>query len=607
MSGFLRRVLQLPKQTRAPIVNIDVEDTLRQALACHQRGELVDAQARYEQVLASQPANFDALHLLGVVHYQKGDYRAAVESIQHAVVVDDSRAAAHSNLGLALHSLGKFDEALASYDKSLALQPDYADALQNRGNTLRRLKRSDEALQCYDRALALNPHDVVALTHRGNALFELKRPDEALQSYDRALALKPNDPLVLNNRANALLELQKPLEALADYDRALALKPDYADALLNRGNALRALLQPEDALASYDRAFALRPDHVEALVNRANALQDLQRYDDALATYEHALAIDADLSSAHHNEALCRLLMGDFASGWRKYEWRWRDMQLEPFKRTFGQPLWLGKAPLAGKTILLHAEQGLGDTIQFARYATYAAKRGANVVMEVPPALLSLLTRLEGVSHLVGCGEPLPPFDYHCPLLSLPLAFDTRLDSVPAAVPYLCNEPERVAAWRLRLGDDGRPRVGLVWSGSVTHKNDRNRSIPLQALLPLLEAKAQFVSLQKDVRPADQAVLRERGDIQHIGEQLEDFADTAAVIGSIDLLITVDTAVAHLAGALGKPVWILLPLTPDWRWLLDRDDSPWYPTARLLRQRKIGEWAPVIERAARDLHAFVDR
>jgi hypothetical protein len=272
-------------------------------------------------------------------------------------------------------------------------------------------------------------------------------------------------------------------------------------------------------------------------------------------------------------------------------------------RRDFAQPLWLGEFDIAGKTVLLHAEQGLGDTIQFCRYAEKVAARGASVLMEVPPALLSLLAQVEGVRQLIGRGEPLPPFDCHCPLLSLPLAFDTRSDSIPAQVPYLRSEPERVGAWRRRLGDGKLPRVGLAWSGSATHLNDTNRSIPLEDFARVVCPEAQFVSLQKDVRAADERVLIGRRDVRHLGSELQDFADTAAVIELMDLIVTVDTAVAHLAGAMGKAVWILLPFNPDWRWLLDRDDSPWYPSARLFRQTAHGDWSEVVARLSVELRA----
>ena len=341
--------------------------------------------------------------------------------------------------------------------------------------------------------------------------------------------------------------------------------------------------------------LALRPDHAEAYYNRGIALQSMLRLPEALESYRRAVALRPDYALAHWNESLCRLLMGDFEGGWREYEWRREVREFAPQYHDFPRPLWLGEQEVAGRTILLHAEQGFGDTLQFCRYASLLAARGARVILEVQPPLKSLLTRLSGPAMVLAQGEPLPEFDLHCPLMSLPLACGTTLDTVPAAERYLTADPERVAACSARLGNTARPRVGLVWSGNPAHGNDYARSIALVDLLGSLDgAGVTFVSLQKDVRSHDRATLAARADILHCGEELRDFDDTAAWIEAMDLVISVDTSVAHLAGALGKPVWVLLPYAPDWRWLLEREDSPWYPTARLFRQPRSGDWDGVL-------------
>ena len=494
---------------------------------------------------------------------------------------------------------------MAGNDSVPGIGPDAAKALVERGNALRTAQRPADALVAYDRALALRPDYAEALNHRGNAMRELRRPADALASYDRALALEPDYAAVHYNRANVLLELQRPADALASLDRALALEPDDAEALTVRGNALVDLKRPADALASYERALALAPDFVAGHYNRGNVLVELERYDDALASYDRAVALDPDGAGAHYNESLCRLLIGDFEVGWRKYEWRWRTEQFEPLKRDFEQPLWLGQQPIAGKTVLLHAEQGIGDTLQFCRYAERVAALGAAVVMEVQPPLRSLLSSLRGVSQLAVRGKPLPRFDYHCPLLSLPLAFQTTLASAPAEVPYLHSDPSRVRQWRERLGATTQPRVGLAWAGRAGQGNDQNRSIPLADFVGLVSRGAQFVSLQKELRPGDQELLSARRDVRHVGDELRDFADTAALIELMDVVVTVDTSVAHLAGAMGKPVWLLLAYNRDWRWLLDRDDSPWYPTARLFRQKRIGDWDSVVARVRNELAGII--
>jgi tetratricopeptide (TPR) repeat protein len=360
---------------------------------------------------------------------------------------------------------------------------------------------------------------------------------------------------------------------------------------------LYTLKRFDDALAGYDRALALRPDYVEAHCNRGVTLQDFRRFDEALACYERARATRPDFADAHYNEALCRLLVGDLKRGFDRHEWRWETAQHRSFKRNFSQTLWTGAQDLSGKTILLHAEQGLGDTIQFCRYAPLVAARGACVVLEVQEPLRALMATLPGDARMVARGEPLPDFDLHCPLLSLPRSLATELATIPRVTPYLRAAADGAAKWNGRLGVRDRPRIGVAWSGRPSHKNDHNRSIDLAAFLQgFAGIDATIVSLQREVRDADLATLRERGDVVHFGEELKDFSDTAALIANLDLVVAVDTSVAHLAGALAKPVWVLLPFIPDWRWLLDRDDSPWYPAARLFRQDESRRWENVFAR-----------
>ena len=308
------------------------------------------------------------------------------------------------------------------------------------------------------------------------------------------------------------------------------------------------------------------------------------------SSFERAIHRRPDHAAAHWNLADCRLLLGDFERGWQEYEWRWKRDQREIKQREFPQPRWSGAEALAGRTILLHSELGLGDTLLFCRYAKEVAARGARVVLEVQPPLVTLLAGLAGVAQIVASGDPLPVFDCHCPLMSLPLAFRTHLGTVPADVPYVRSDPARVAQWRSRLGASAKPRVGLVWSGSVALRNDQ-RSMALADMLPLVDDRAEWVSLQKELRDADREDLASRAAIRHLGDELRDFSDTAALVDLMDLVVTVDTSVANLAGAMGKKVWILLPYNPhDWRWMLTREDSAWYPTARLFRQPAPGDW-----------------
>jgi tetratricopeptide (TPR) repeat protein len=500
--------------------------------------------------------------------------------------------------GNALRTAGLLDAALSSYEGVLAVAPGHAGALYNRASVLLQLDRPAEAIAAFDRLLAQAPDDPVALFHRGNACMALRRYDDALASFDRALMHDRDAAIVHNRRGTALRELGRPAEALACYERAALCAPPDANALLHRGIALQDLGREAEALECYDRALALRPRDAVTLNNRGNALRELLRPADALASYAQALAQDPGNAGVKYNRSLCRLLTGDFAEGWREYEARWIGEAIDSPKRAFAQPLWLGDAPLAGRTILLHAEQGMGDTLQFCRYAPLVAERGATVVLQVQAPLKRLLGSLAGASALIDGADALPRFDWHCPLLSLPLAFGTRLATIPANVPYLRATAGSIDSWRERLGASRRPRIGVAWSGNPAHRNDRRRSLPFEQFARLLSLEGQFVSLQRETRDEDARALSRYTNLAHFGEALRDFGDTAALIELMDLVITADTAVAHLAGAMGKPMWILLPLVPDWRWLLDRDDSPWYPTARLFRQAEAGDWDGTLQRVA---------
>ena len=564
-----------------------------------------EALANYDRALTLRPDYADALSNRGLALHELKRFEEALASYDRALTLRPHYAEALSNRGLTLHELKRFEEALASYDRALALRPDYAEALFNRGNSLKELKRFEEALASYHRALTLRPDYADALFNRGLTLHELKRFEEALASYDCALTLRPDYADALSNRGLTLHELKRFEEALASYDRALTLRPDYADALYNRGNALYELKRFEAALASYDRALTVQPDYTQALYNSGVTLHELRWFEAELASYDRALTLRPDDAQAHFNEASCRMLIGDFHRGLEKNEWRWETEQLRNEKRNFARPLWLGSNEIKGKTILLHAEQGFGDTIQFCRYVPLVAERAARVILEVQTALHELMSGLPGAAQIVCRGEPLPDFDMHCPLLSLPLAFGTRLETIPSATPYLHASPDAVMSWNARLGPKSRPRIGLVWSGRPAHRNDRNRSLRLSSFLPLLDVDATFVSLQREVRADDATVLQDRSDLFHFSDELRNFSDTAALMSNLDLIVSVDTSVAHLAGALGKSVWVLLPFIPDWRWLLDREDSPWYPTTRLFRQDDTREWDNVIARVRAALHDFV--
>ncbi len=608
---------------------------LRQALTLHQQGKPDAAEAACRKVLVTDRRNVDALHLLGIIALQRGKPADAARRIGEAVAIAPQHPMLHSNLGIAQRAAGQPNEALRSYDRAIALRPDYAEVYNNRGIVLEQLGMHQEALESYDKAIQLRPDYAEAYFNRGNVLRAANRAGQALASYDQSIALRPNYPEAFNNRGDLLLNLHRREEALASFDEAVRLRPDYAQAIYNRANALHDLNRAEEALAAYERVIALDPNHPgalnnsgialmglnrheaavacydravalrrdwpEALNNRGVALLAIGRLEAALASFDQALALNKDYADAHMNRSMWSLAAGDFDTGWREFEWRWQAPRLRRGQRRLAQPLWLGQADLAGRTLLLHAEQGLGDTLQFCRYATLAADRGARVVMEVQAPLRQLLTSLEGVSAVFSRGDALPDYDLHCPLLSLPHAFGTTLATIPASIPYLRADPAMAAAWRQRLAALPGLRVGIVWAGSrrpddpLMHATDLRRSVTLARFAPLGSLPGiSLVSLQKG-EPAVEARAVPPGMVLHDWtDELEDFADTAAMVAGLDLVITVDTAVAHVAGALGKKVWIINRFDSCWRWLLEREDTPWYPTARLFRQPVPGDWDSVM-------------
>ena len=565
------------------------------AQALHQAGRLEEARALYEQVLAADPRHAEALHLLGYLWFQKGDAVRALDLIGRAVTLQPNNPGYRYNRALILKETGRLEDAAADFREVARLQPTDVDAWSDLGEALLGLGRPEEALAAWDRAIALRPSpDLHA--NRGVALRQLGRLDEALAAQDRALALKPADAEAWSNRGNVLKDLGRLEEALASLDRALALNPRMPGALVNRANVLRDLARLAEALAGYDQAIALEPAYPEAHHHRAVLMMDLQRPAEAIAGFDRALTLRRPYPEAEAARAMALLLAGDFERGWPAYERR----LLFPPAAVQGRAPWLGGEPIAGKTVLVWAEQGLGDTIQFCRYAPLLAAQGARVVLQVQPPLLPLLRGLEGV-EVIGTDAPPPPFDVHVPLMSLPLALGSRLDSVPLPA-TLAPDPAKVAAWSGRLGPAQRKRIGLVWSGAPGHRNDRHRSLPLERLLAALPPGLDYVSLQKEVRAADQATLDAHPEVRHFGAELHDFADTAALVSLMDVVITVDTSLAHLAGALGKDTRLLLArIGQDWRWMTGRDDSPWYPSMRLYRQGADSDWDGPLTAVAGDI------
>jgi tetratricopeptide (TPR) repeat protein len=467
---------------------------------------------------------------------------------------------------------------------------------------LGRAGRSAEAERICREILANDPACFDALHLLALLRHKAGHPAEALELIDQALSRDRRSADALTNRATILLRLGRAEEALAACDHALKLDPRHLYALSNRGSAQRTLGRDADALASYEKVLALDPRSAGTWSNHGVLLRALGRHAEALASIERALALEPASPLLRFNDGMLRLAMGDFAGGWEQHEFRPQRAE-SPWQKS--APQWSGVEPLAGKTILLYAEQGLGDTLQFIRYVPRVAQAAARVWLKIQESLTAL--QLPLADNVALLGADVPPLDLQCPLMSLPRAFRTEITTIPDGL-CVAAPADRVAAWADRLPPRQGTRVGLAWAGNPEQGNDRQRSIPLTQLLPLLAfADADFFSLQRDLRPGDDALLRDHPGLVHLGPALDDFADTAAVISQLDLVITIDSAVAHLAGAMGKPVWILLAFCPDWRWHLDREDSPWYSSARLFRQPAIGDWDSVIDRVGRELRAVEAR
>jgi tetratricopeptide (TPR) repeat protein len=642
----------------------------------HRAGQLQRAEEIYREILQTDPANANVYYFLGAACQALGKLDEAVASLQQAVRLRPDHAATHNHLGVTLAQQGRPQEAIASFQEALRLKPDFAEARNNLRKALADLGRSellvgqpptmqrrvdpaavpnnrgaalaqqgkwDEAAACYRQALELRPDHATAHNNLGNVLKEQGKLSEAIDCYRRALRLRPDFAGVHNNLALVLQEQGKLDEAAACCRRALELKPDYADARINLGlvlkdqgklseavtcwrraleikpdsveayNNLGVVLReqgdPEEAAACCRRALALKPDYPEAYINLGVALKTQGKLAEATACYRRALELKPHSAEAHFGLAVAHLLSGDFQQGWPAYQWRWQTKQFTP--RHFSQPLWDGRC-LQGKTILLHAEQGLGDVLQFIRYAPLVKQREATVVVECQRALLPLLATCAGIDRLLGRGDALPAFDVQAPLLSLPGILQTSLESVPADIPYLFASEALVQQWRERLGRLAGLKIGIGWQGSLSYRGDRYRSIPLPHFAPLTQAPGVcLMSLQKGVGSEQLGEVRDRFPVVDFGSELDEaagaFMDTAAIMMNLDLVVTSDSALAHLAGALGVPTWVALPFVPDWRWLLGRDDSPWYPTMRLFRQQTSGDWPGVFAEIHRALCERVSR
>ena len=589
----------------------------------HRKGQIADARAVYRQILQADPRNSDALHMLGLIGLQTGRPDVALDLIGRAAEYSPRNKVFRFNLGNAYAALGQFDQAVLAYDAAIALcrgdaqtagigagglKFDDAEVHFNRAVALGELRRFEDAVASYDTAIALTPNFAEAYSNRGVLLSDLGRIADALASYDKAIALRPNYADAYSNRGNVLRDLKRFADAIASYDKAIALTPGVAELHYNRAGVLSDLHRNAEAVAAYDKAIALQPGHAEAHFNRGAALYDLGRGAEAIASYDKAIALNPGHADAYWNKSIATLASGDLQRGFELFEWR--KSKASGFGKTdLAQPEWTGAEDLTGKILFVRWEQGLGDTIQFCRYARLAAARAAHVVLSVQDPLVGLLSQsLTGIEVIGGAQIP-AEFDYQAALLSLPAAFQTSLSSVPFGDPYLVAPAAKSAAFATRLGPRQRPRVGLVWNGGfrpdqpkLWQVNER-RNVPFELVAQLNRPDIDFISLQKG-EPAESQLVEELprhwpGDNFHVlTEFLQDFSDTAGLIDNLDLVIAVDTSTAHLAAAMGKPVWILNRFDTCWRWMWGRDDSPWYDSVRLFRQTVPGDWSAVIASVA---------
>lgn len=615
-----------------------IEGILQEALRQHRAGQLIEAARLYEQILTLDARHADSLHLLGMIAHQAGKTDLAIDLIQRAIAQNPQSADYYSNLGTVYQARGAFDAATEQYLHALKLKPGQAETYGNLGSVLLAQGKLDTAIGCYQRAIALTPHQAELHFHLGNAFYGAGKLDEAVNCFEQAIALQPTYAEAHCNLGNALLAQGHVQEAVSRlqaalmlaphlaeahngmgnavaacklyenarelYERALAIKPDYAEAYSNYGTLLEAQGKLAEAVEKHRQSLRFNPDSAEAHNSLGNALGALGQLEEAVAHFHRALALKPELTEARYNLGMVQLCAGDFAAGWMNYEWRWHADKSPLHKPPFLQPQWQGE-PLHGARILLHAEQGLGDTLQFLRFVPMVQAAGGSVVLMVQKRLHRIAAELPGLADVVSPHDPLPEFAWHCPLLSLPLAFGTTLGTIPAQTPYLSVPEEAHQKMKALPWPSEGLRVGLVWAGNRTHLHDRARyrSIPLPLLKPLFEQEGiHWFSLQ--IGEAVHELGNAPGAIADLSASVSDMADTAAQIAQLDLVITVDTSVAHLAGALGAATWLLLPLAAEWRWMRARSDSPWYPTLRLFRQPAPGDWEPVVEAVRRALLAF---
>ncbi len=586
---------------------MNIRQTFEQALEHRKAGQSAEAELLCRQTIEALTIDPTLLEEFGTLAMEMGWSEAAASLFGRAAEIAPEPAPSFSSLGRALTNLGRLEEAVAACRHAIHLAPNLAEAHHHLGVALGTQGQLDEAVAALQQAIRLRPAYAEAHNNLGIAFRTQGRLEEAVLAYRRAAQVRPENVEALNDMGNVLEKLGRLDEAIGTFRKAIQIKPDDADLYNNLGIALGNKGQMNGAIEAYRRATQLNPSHVDAYNNLGNALGRLGNLDEAQAACHQALEVNPQDALAKFNSGKLHLLAGELERGWPLCEERWNISDFASSRRDFPQPRWDGAA-LQGRTLLIHEEQGFGDCIQFIRYAPLVAACGGTVIVECPRPLLEVFATVKGIDQLVVSGDPLPPFDVHLPLMSLPLVFETTIETIPQNTPYLTADPARCLSWRDWFDNvPSRLKVGLTWAGRTDTFQRSLRAIHLRQLLPLFRVPGvDFVSVQLGNVTEQIAQLPGRQPIRHPLGLIADFADTAALISQLDLVISIDTAVAHLAGALGKPVWVLLPFAADWRWLLDRDDSPWYPTMRLFRQTRLTQWDPVVAEVRRALQALAD-
>lgn len=545
--------------------NLSPEQLLQQSQSLQQSGKFKEAAIGFEKLRQLYPTYPPILNSLGIVYFQLGEFKEGCKLLEKSLQLDPRQAVVFYNLGRAYQNQGQFNDAIIAFKKALKIQPDFIDAYERLGVSLYNTGSLEEANQCFEDMVSASPQHPSGHNGKGLTLYAMGRYEAALISFKRALVINNNLPEIHNNIGLALHKLNRWDDAITHFNQALQLNPNHADAYSNRGLTLQALQKTNEAINDFNRCLEIAPDHADA----------------------------------NWNKGIFKLSLGEYEEGWKLYEWRWKSFS-KKWARHYNKPLWLGKESLEGKRILIYPEQGYGDFIQFYRYIPQLQALGAKVILETPAPLITLIADSSTDVEIIESVKRTPRFDFQCPIMSLPLAFKTNLNNIPTILPYLFIADEKNKKWEGKLGLKTKKRIGIAWSGSKEHKNDHNRSILLEKVTEILDLDYEFHSLQKEIRSSDKEVFSQ-SKIKDHSEELIDFSETGALISNMDLIISVDTAAAHLSGALDKNIFILLPFSSDYRWLINRPDSPWYRSVKLFRQSKVDVWDETLKHLKKEI------